>query len=54
MDNNIFTRLFLGLIYLFEPLYKIFSWIFWIITNIDIFNNYNNFKNKVTHKMFSK
>lgn len=52
MKNNFFTRLFLALVFLFEPVAKVISWIIWILSEYDSFNSYNNFKGKMIEKLF--
>ena len=52
MENNFFTRLILGIICLLEPVIKIFSWIVWIISNIDTFQWYISIKEKMMLSLF--
>jgi len=54
MENNFFTRLYLAIVFLLEPLYKIISWTVWIFTNIDIFENYNLYKDRIIKQLFKQ
>jgi hypothetical protein len=54
MENNFFTRLILGLIFLLEPVFKFLSWIIWIISKKDTFEFYSKIKNKMILELFKK